>query len=80
MTTSMKLQVQRLEAELAAYRDAFGLLIATKVELAAAVEGQPTREQLIIEVTKLREAIMWLLEESAYSSKQRLINYLSEKV
>lgn len=79
MTTSLALRITHLEAELAAYRDAFQSLMATKVELAASIEGQPTREQLVIQLATLREALQWCFEVGGFEfSRVRLSKYLKE--
>ena len=47
MSIPLRTQVTRLQAEVGEYRSAFEALLKTRVELAAAVEGSPSREQLV---------------------------------
>ena len=76
--SSMKLRITHLEGELAEYRAAFEALLKTKVELAAAVEGQPTREQLVIQVAELREALRWLIDLPNYQRSASINVHLRE--
>ena len=49
-----------LRAELAEYKAAFRSLVNTRIELAGFVqEVSPTREQLLVHVAGLREALWW---------------------
>lgn len=69
---SLHLRIQVLEGELAEYRCAVQSLLATKIELASAVDAQPSREALIIQAATLREAIFWLANRDyALTDQQR---------
>ena len=54
-------RIQRLEAELALYKEAFDSLVQTKADLGQVVAITPTRERLMIEVARLRECLHWAL-------------------
>lgn len=70
MVTSMKVRIERLEAELAEYRRAFEGLISAKIEIAQAVDGSPSREQLLVTVATLREALRWSLVVGDYKLRE----------
>ena len=74
---NLRLQIQRLEAELAEYRSAFTALLASKVELAAAIDGQPSREALVIQVATLREALWWA-SSTSYALNQGQASRVAE--
>lgn len=65
----LEAQIEGLEAVVAIYRQAIEDMSSTRAEIAE-VEQRPTREALLIEVTRLREALYWMRDFSYGDAKK----------
>lgn len=75
MTTSLQLRITTLEGQLDTYRQAYETLLETKI-LLTPLDGQASREQLIVQLAKFREACWWLIQIADYKLTAEHHNHL----